>query len=1006
MIPREEMDGILQECQRGAGPEIPLWIWLQRMATRLRSLFQAYDCAIYLRQTPEGTPTLWACAAQDPLADLVCSARLEGMVPEAGVVRRPGYLAAPVRAGKVCLGAVVLSRDPVVDFGEGDAGALEAVAAAMSHPIHAVLAAGCVLERGCEAYCEARQRIAELSVLHQVGQTVTPTLDLPKLLESVTRLAATFLKVRTAILRLVEAGTDILSLSSRFEVDGGAMCAGADAALAALVRQEKTAMLIPDLRQDPRFAAYAGGEVAPAMCAPLFRQGVVIGTLGLYGKTEDAGKGASFAEIDLHLLATLCSQVAVAIENARLFNAAEQRAAELTLLREIGRAVSSRLEISAVLEAVVSGARRLLRSQFAQILLWDEERQQLRFGAAVGPEAERARAMRLEVGRGVNGIVAATRQPMILDDYQASPYALPEFPDVVATITTPLSVGERLLGILHAHSTEQGRRFTPDDLRLLQMLADRAAIAIENARLFHKTERLAHDNLVRLRKISVLNEIGVAMQGTMRLDALLRTILTGVTFGGGLGFNRAILLLLDESRSVLQGRMGLGPSTGEEAARVWAVLSSTGKSLRELIGERDDVGEGTDGPFDDLARTLVVPLRPEAGVLALTALEGRAYRITDARNDPRVCPEREGRLNVDEFACVPLVAKSKVVGVIAVDNKFSRHPITDEDLDFLSLFATQAGLAIENAQVYTHLEEASREIQRTHHELLHRETLTALGEMAAHVVHEIRNPLVSIGGFARRLVRRLLDREPEGQYARIIAREVERLERIVQDVQGMSRDIRPALVDTDLHAVIQDCMVLFAERIHKQRVQRRLALGAGVPTLPLDPVQVKQAIVNLLANALDVMPRGGTLSISTRMARGEEGQLVDLSMGQLAGTEAGGTDVAATGPLDHSTTRRAEGGWVELCVGDTGGGISPGILSQVFDPFFTTKEGGTGLGLTLVRRIARAHQGFVDVDNRPGEGVTFRLVFPRRPMDPKEQRQSEGRTVPQAAPAALPRGEG
>ena len=268
MIPREEMDGILQECQRGAGPEIPLWIWLQRMATRLRSLFQAYDCAIYLRQTPEGTPTLWACAAQDPLADLVCSARLEGMVPEAGVVRRPGYLAAPVRAGKVCLGAVVLSRDPVVDFGEGDAGALEAVAAAMSHPIHAVLAAGCVLERGCEAYCEARQRIAELSVLHQVGQTVTPTLDLPKLLESVTRLAATFLKVRTAILRLVEAGTDILSLSSRFEVDGGAMCAGADTAMAALVRQEKTAMLIPDLRQDPRFAEYAGGEVATAMCAP------------------------------------------------------------------------------------------------------------------------------------------------------------------------------------------------------------------------------------------------------------------------------------------------------------------------------------------------------------------------------------------------------------------------------------------------------------------------------------------------------------------------------------------------------------------------------------------------------------------------------------------------------------------------------------------------------------------------------------------------------------------
>jgi len=235
---------------------------------------------------------------------------------------------------------------------------------------------------------------------------------------------------------------------------------------------------------------------------------------------------------------------------------------------------------------------------------------------------------------------------------------------------------------------------------------------------------------------------------------------------------------------------------------------------------------------------------------------------------------------------------------------------------------------------------------------------------------------------------------------------VERLERIVQDVQGMSRDIRPALADTDLHAVVQDCAVLFAERIRKQRVQLRQTLGAGALILPLDPVQVKQAIVNLLANALDVMPHGGTLTISTRAAHGDEGQLVDSPMGQSAGVEPQEADVTPTGPLDHSITRRVEGGWVELCVGDTGGGVPPDILSRVFDPFFTTKEAGTGLGLTLVRRIARAHQGFVDAENRPGEGITFRLAFPRRPPDPQEQWRPEGRTVPQAVPAALPREEG
>jgi GAF domain-containing protein len=934
---------------------------------------------------------------------------------------------------------------------------------------------------------------------------------------------------------------------SRFDGDREVPCASADASLANLVCQGKAPVLIPDLRRSPPFAHHAGGEPASAVCAPLFRQEAVIGTLGLYGRAGAAGEATRFEQADLQLLVTLCTQVAVAIENARLFSAAAQRASELAALREIGQAITAQLELPAVLDAVVAGAMRLLGSQHAQIILWDEAGQQLRYGAAIGPEAERVRNQTPELGRGVNGTVALTRKPMIVDDYQASPYVLPEFSDVLATITVPVLFGERLLGVLHSHTTAVGKRFAPDDLRLLQMLADHAAIAIENARLFeearvrsarlnalsqlsqtvtssldlqrvfeyvvqaavdlldlalarvyvwqeetgrlslrasagtadllpypregfepgegvvgtvfrsrgvitladvgsdlryaerewaqrvgvtsvavvpllqgeqavgvlsvsrrvrrvfdadeigllksfaqhaaiaienarlfHEAERLAQDNLLRLREISILNEIAMAMQGTMHLDALLEVILTGVTFGGGLGFNRAILLLVDESRNVLEGRMGVGPGSGEEAARVWTTLASTPRSLREVIAERgSDLRQGSDSAFDRLARSLVIPLRPGAGILALTILEGRPFGVTDARHDPRVCPEWEGRLDVDEFASVPLVAKGKVVGVIVVDNKFSRKPITDEDLKLLAVFATQAGLAVESARVYTRLEEASLEVQRSHHQLLRRERLAALGEMAAHVVHEIRNPLVSIGGFARRLARRLLDREPEGQYAQIIAREVDRLERIIRDVQGLSREVRPALVATDLHTLLQDCVVLFAERLAAQRVLLRMELAEKAPVLPLDPVQMKQAVVNLVANALDAMPEGGTLTLGVRVARGTGGQSVDQSIGQLGSAE----EMAEAGALpnrpgDESTNRPAPAEWAEVSVGDTGGGIPEGILSEVFNPFFTTKEAGTGLGLALVRRIARVHGGGVDVDNQPGRGVTFRIRLP------------------------------
>jgi GAF domain-containing protein len=228
---------------------------------------------------------------------------------------------------------------------------------------------------------------------------------------------------------------------------------------------------------------------------------MVIGTLGLYGgASDDPGDAATFADEDLQLLVTLSTQAAVAVENARLLHAAEHRATELAALREVGPAITSRLELSAALEAVVAGAMRLLDSQHTQIILWDEETQRLRLGAALGPEAERVRSQTLELGRGVNGTVALTRQPMILDDYQASPYALPEFPDVVATMTAPVLFGDRLLGVLHSHSTQPGKRFTPDDLRRLNMLATQAAIAIENARLFEEAR-------MRSARLNALSEL-------------------------------------------------------------------------------------------------------------------------------------------------------------------------------------------------------------------------------------------------------------------------------------------------------------------------------------------------------------------------------------------------------------------------------------------------------------------------------------------------------------------
>jgi signal transduction histidine kinase len=812
------------------------------------------------------------------------------------------------------------------------------------------------------------RRQAQLSILYETGRSLWSALEMTKVLESVPRAAATALQARTAILRLADAGTGELREVSRWDAGEGTAFDAADTLLAQMVRAEASPLLIADLQQDTRFVGQAGGEAAPALCAPLLHQHEVIGTLGLYGRAGGvAGEGTAFGGPDLDLLREIAALAAIAIENARLFEEARVGRARLSTLSEISRKVTGSLDLQQVFDYVVQAAVELLGLALARVWLWQEETELLSLQASAGvPDLLPYPRKAFRSGEGLVGGVFRSLQVSAVSDagadtrYSEQEWALRVGVKSVAAV--PLVLGERAVGVLSV-SRRVYRPFSPDEIGLLVAFAQHAAIAIENARQFQERERVAQNSLLRLREISILNQIGMAMQGTMQLDALLQVILTGVTFGGGLGFNRAILLLTDESRRLLEGRIGVGPASGEEAARIWRALTSETRSLDAVIAERvTRRGHGEDSRFDALARSLQIPLRPTEGVLALTALEGRPFRITEARRDPRVHPRWEGRLDVEEFASVPLVARSRVIGVIAVDNKFNSKPITDEDLEFLSVFANQAGLAVESSRVYTRLEEASREIQRSHHQLLQQERLAALGEMAAHVVHEIRNPLVSIGGFARRLARQLSGREPEGHYAQIVAREVDRLERIIHDVQGMSRQLQLALEETDLHELLQDSLVLFGEKIALQGVELRLDLTQRAPILPLDPVQVKQAILNLLANALEAMAGGGILTLRTEHAKWPDG---------LRLKSPGESHEADARPSDDSGEE-----WVELSVSDTGGGIPPEILDEVFNPFFTTKEAGTGLGLSLVRRIVRAHGGRVGVENRPGHGVTFRLWLP------------------------------
>ncbi|MBE0606655.1 MAG: histidine kinase, partial [Deltaproteobacteria bacterium] len=297
------------------------------------------------------------------------------------------------------------------------------------------------------------------------------------------------------------------------------------------------------------------------------------------------------------------------------------------------------------------------------------------------------------------------------------------------------------------------------------------------------------------------------------------------------------------------------------------------------------------------------------------------------------------------FAAVPLVVKGEARGAIYVDNLFLERPITEEDIQLLTMFASNACLAMENASLYESLEDALETVRTTQDQLMQSEKLMALGEMAARIAHEIKNPLTAIGGFARRIASPKPGRgaPPVGRYARIILKEVERLERIINETLYFSKERTPAFRIVNLNAEIRDVLSMFREELEEARISAVVDLPQDLPSIMVDPDQIRQVAWNLVSNAIQAMGGSGVLTVATHLADPTEG----------------------TG--------------VVLEVSDTGGGIPHDVVQNIFNPFFTTKPKGTGLGLPIVHAIVEKHGGTIHLDNREGVGVAFSIFLPLFP---------------------------
>ncbi|BCA80724.1 GAF domain-containing sensor histidine kinase [Desulfuromonas sp. AOP6] len=492
-----------------------------------------------------------------------------------------------------------------------------------------------------------------------------------------------------------------------------------------------------------------------------------------------------------------------------------------------------------------------------------------------------------------------------------------------------------------------GSTLSEGDLSLLEAISEELASLAqlhhdveaekEQASALGQMKALSAENDRKFREISLLYRISRAMHSTLRLNELVHLILSAATVKEGGGFERAMLFTVNERSGTLQGMLGV---TRRAAQLVLPKTEGLDSWAHPRMGaEVQEAQRRTAFCRQVLKQRL--PLDAEDNALARAVADTEVVLIRDSTSLQGSDRAFATALELKAYACAPLLGKDRVLGVVVVDNPDSHEDITPGRLRFLELFANQAAAAMENSMLLHRLESAHQDLRETQERLIQGEKLAVLGEMAASVAHELRNPLVSIGGFAQRLCRHAPEGSRDREYAGIIAREVRRMEEMLTNILAFSKKQMLCFVECDLIRIIDEVVDLENNAILAAGIELKVEVTDNLAKVQGDAQKLRQVLLNMVANARQVMSLGGTLTVRA-----------------------------------YPTVLRGESA-VAVEVEDTGGGISDEVMRNIFNPFFTTKGEGTGLGLSISHRIVELHRGEIEVMNRE-KGALFILRIPCR----------------------------
>ena len=558
----------------------------------------------------------------------------------------------------------------------------------------------------------------------------------------------------------------------------------------------------------------------------------------------------------------------------------KSRLERLELLYQVSNIIHSSLEAQEALQLIVSQAVRLVGASSGSVVLINPTTGLLEIHASQNLPAS-ARRLQLRVGEGITGWVARHGKPARVGDVSGDSRYVAVRRGVKSELAVPLEDNGQVRGVLNVDS-DRAEAFSPDDQDLLQELAVQAVKVIQNSWLYEQLRLKAH-------LFESLAAVSRAINSALNLDEALSAI------------TREACLLM--------------------RARMCSLMMLDQKN--EWFDLRASFGAGP-------AYIHKPRLAVEDSLLGVVVRRKKPLQVTNVQTSSRYqnveVARREGLVSL---LSVPLLFAGQSIGALSV---YTGRPynFSNEEIGILSALAELSAIAIEKARLYERVVDIEEQLRQN-------EKLSALGLLAAEVAHEIRNPLTVMKLLYHSLHLEFAADDPRARDTKIFEAKIEHLNKIVEQILDFARTTEPQFEPVNLNELVEELGLLVRHKLANQNIEVQRRLQPDLPAVMGDAPQLEQALLNLILNAAEAMPGGGTLTI-----------------------KSGATKSRVT---------------VEFR--DTGGGMSEEMQRQAFSAVLsTTKANGTGLGLAIVGRIIETHHGTIRIKSRLGRGTAMILSLP------------------------------